>query len=97
MRTPSRLRRWRQTSPTPSVTRQLDGWKSWCSELSERIEEHFVSLEDRIDTLDEAQRSSEEKRSRERRDDLTLTLFLFFLQTYLAFFLVMLDALTAGG
>ena len=67
------------------------------SELSERIEEHFVSLEDRIDTLDEAQRSSEEKRSRERRDDLTLTLFLFFLQTYLAFFLVMLDALTAGG
>ena len=42
-------------------------------------------------TFQEQQAASEEKRQSDRQDDLTLTVFLWVLAAYLAFFIWMLD------
>jgi hypothetical protein len=54
--------------------------------LSERIEERFDDLKKKME-------ANEDQRQSDRQDDLTLTLFLFFLSTYLAYFLWHLDRL----
>lgn len=56
------------------------------ADLSERLNE-------RLDDLEAKQDANEEKREGERKDDLTLTLFLWFLSIYLAYFLWLLDHL----
>jgi hypothetical protein len=59
--------------------------------LEQMVGDLSEHLSERLDRIREQQSATEDKRQEDRRDDMTLNLFLWFLATYLAFFLWILD------
>jgi len=63
------------------------------ADLSDRLEEHFATVEDRFDDTEDARERDREERERQRHADLAFNVYLFLLTIYFSYFLWLLDHL----
>jgi hypothetical protein len=64
------------------------------ADLSDRLEEHFATVEDRFDDTEDTRERDREERERQRHADLAFNVYLFLLTIYFSYFLWLLDHLS---